>query len=401
MKFRLQIVLLLLPFWGFSQGGITFFTGKVLDKDSLSPIATAYISIPSTGFNAACNTNGEFKFSFPKINLDSEVVVSAVGYKNFKQKARAFDSTNVISLQAEQQAISAAGMDAKELVKTALDLVKKNYPIFPIYQHGFYLETIDLEQVGFVKINEAAIRIERFPNQKDSPDKTKLLKARKYEWKGQTSKLDNWGFENGAAVVTRSLETSTPDYLDKGGLNDYNFVYDSVSTVFDDKPVTVIAFSPVNSRVRAARIGKIYIDQETNAIIKIAYEMTPEGVKDIMKSSALSNTKKDGKAIKAYTQYRSFNGVWYLIDSYLSFSADFEGKLDTKYKNTANMNLRYVANESLKLVRPSINEVQQLMSTNNFPNGGIAYETRVWGASSCLIPTEEMQKIIENIRGKR
>ena len=120
-----------------------------------------------------------------------------------------------------------------------------------------------------------------------------------------------------------------------------------------------------------------------------------------MKSSFLNNTKKEGKVIKAYTQYRAFNGVWHLIDSKLTFSAEFEGKLDTKYKNLATMNLRYIALESLKLIRPNIGELQQLLSTNNFPNAAFSYESKIWGVGGYLIPTAEMLKIIENTKTKK
>jgi hypothetical protein len=60
----------------------------------------------------------------------------------------------------------------------------------------------------------------------------KLLKSLKYEWTEQTSKRNGCGFSNGAAILTCSLESSVPDYLDKNNINDYEFKIDSLMAYF-------------------------------------------------------------------------------------------------------------------------------------------------------------------------
>ena len=81
-------------------------SGKVVDKNTRKGISHAYLSIPTKGFSSETNSLGEFKFSFPRIDLDSTVIVSVIGYKSFAKKASDFDSTNVVELEPAEQLAS-------------------------------------------------------------------------------------------------------------------------------------------------------------------------------------------------------------------------------------------------------------------------------------------------------
>lgn len=378
------------------QGGYNYITGKIIDKSTQKPLSGAYVSIPNRGTGNATNSNGEFKFFYPKINTDSSIVVSQIGYKNFIKKASAFDSTNVIELEPAEPQPAVTALDAKTIIKNAIEKIKDNFSNSPNYQTGFYLETTEIEKVGFVQIKEGILRIERQTGTKaEVPEKIKLMRSRKYEWAGQLSKIDGFGLANGTAFVTRSLENGIPEFLEKGNINDYNFTVDSLMNSFNDQPIYSISFSPVGKRVKAGRIGKIFIDQYSEAIVRIEYEFTPDGIKDIVKSTLMSNTKKEGKSVKAYTQYNILNGKWQLQESKISFVTDFEGKLDNKYKATAILNFFFVVNETSKLgSRSVIKEDEILLNTENFPRAGL-YEDKVWGSTNYLIPTQEMREIVK------
>ncbi len=395
MKFNSILILILFPIAVFSQGYVSI-SGKIIDKTTQNPLPNAYLSIPSKGFSSESNTLGEFKFFFPRIDLDSMVVVSMIGYKNVTKKASDFDSTNVIALEPAETLASVQGGDPKVLLKEAFGLVKKNYPSFPSYQTGFYVETIEMAKLGYVKINEGIIRIERPHTEKEiGIEKMKLLKARKFEWVGQTAKLNGWGFVNGAAIVTRSLEGGIPDYLDKGSINDYDFKVDSLMTYFNDSLVFSISFKPINKKVKAARNGRIFLTQNSKAIVRIEYEMTPEGIKDVIKGNFTDNTKKEGKMVKGYTQFLPLNGRWHLQDCKLIFEAKFEDKLEKKFTTEATMTIQFMANEHSKLGnRTAIKFDEELLTTDSFPKGG-RYEERFWGMSNYLIPTPAMLKITE------
>lgn len=396
MRINSFLILFLFPTIAFSQGYVAI-SGKIIDKATQQALPNAYLSIPSKGFSSQTNAIGEFKFFFPKIDLDSALVISAIGYKSLTKKASAYDSTNVIELEKAETLASVQGGDPKTLLKEAFALVKKNNPSYPTYQIGFYLETLEMAKLGFVKITEGILRVERPHTAKEiGIEKAKLLKGRKYDWVGQSAKLDGWGFMNGASIVTRSLEGGIPEYLDKGSINDYDFKIDSLMTYFNDSLVYSMSFWPVNKRVKAARNGKVYIDVNNQAIVRIEYEMTPEGVKDVIGRSLVDNTKKAGKVVKGYTQFLPLNGKWHLQDSKLTFVADFEDKLEKKFTTEATMTVQFMANESMRMGRSAIKLDDELLTTNNFPKGG-KYEEKFWSQSNYLIPTPAMLEMIDKM----
>lgn len=400
----MKYILILIAFscqLAFAQGGFTGFKGKIIDKTTQKPIQSAYISIQDKGFGTCPNQNGEFVFVFPKINLDSTVTISSIGYKNYKKKANQFDSTNVIELEKPEFFQAVTALDAKKIITSAISKIKDNYYTEPNFQQGFYLETVDMDKNGFVLIKEGNLRIERQTGSKEKiPDKIKLLKGRRFEWTGQLSKLDGFGLGNGTQFVTRSIENTLPDILEKGNLDNYNFSVDSLMNVYNDQPIYSISFEPKSKKQKAGRTGKLYIDQYTEALVRFEYEFTPEGVKDILKSSIMSNTEIKGKAINGYNQYSILNGKWQLADSKVSFLSSFEGKLDDKYKVNARLDFYFMANETAKLGnRITIRDDEVLINTENFGKS-ITYDSKPWGANiNYLIPTEAMREILK--KGKK
>jgi hypothetical protein len=283
-------------------------------------------------------------------------------------------------------------------IKEAFANVKNTFPTYANYQSGYYIETVEMDKLGFVKVKEGIIRIERTHTQKNidiEPEKIKLLKSRKYEWTEQTAKLNGWGFSNGAAIATRSLETSIPDYLDKGNINDYDFKIDSLMTYFSDSLVYSISFKPVSKRVKAGRSGKIYLTQNSQSIVRIEYQMTPEGIKDIFKGNIIDKTKIEGKSVSGYNQYLPMGGLWRLQDTKLVFEAKFEDKLEKKFTTEATLTLQFMANESLKMGnRSTIQLGEELLTTESFVRGG-KLEESFWRISNYLIPTAAMLKIAD------
>lgn len=382
----------------FAQGGLKVFKGKVVNAETKEPVVGAYVSMPTTGYGTAVNQEGEFRFSFPKISSDSQVVISVLGYKNHISTASEFASSglNLIELIPTLGSVNTLGIsDAREFVKAAIDSIKANTPREAVYQNGFYCEMVEFNRVGLVKVNEGLLRVERFPGATPATDKIKYLRGRKLEWRGQTSKMDGFGFENGAAIVTRSLSTGIPAYLEPKELKNYEFAMDSLITTFDDTPVYGVSFKPINKRVKAARSGRIYIEPSTKAIVRIEYEMTPQAAREVM-NTGFSNIDVDGKSVSAYTQFRKFNGKWMLQDAVIKFVANFEDKLENRFEVDADITLRFIANVSLPLTRSSIPDDKQLTSTEHFPRTWV-YSDDIWEGQNFLLPTDKMREITHRV----
>ena len=391
--------LLLCVFWIVSfqssnaQGGYYVAKGKILEKESFLPLNQAYICIPSTGYGTAPNLDGDFLFQFPNLSLDSTVLISMIGYKSETMKASDLKrEDNIIYLEKIPLFDANYGLsDVRIMLQAAIDSIPANYSSSPYYQNGFYQEQIILPSIGAIKVNEGVLRVERFPNLKTKVEKVKLLRGRRLEWKGQTQKIEGWGFQNGADLVCRSLEITVPEFLQKKQMESYDFRLDSVMTSFEGLPLFIIHFWPKRAKIKGAKEGKIFLEPETKAIVRFEYNLTENGIKDLIDTKT-GPVKIDGKSTSAFYQYRKFGTKWCLQESRVNFEVNFEDKLDKKYKIDSEIQMRFVAFENLALIQSAIFPNETLTSTNNFaPSKSITNE--YWTPYNYLISSKEAGRL--------
>jgi hypothetical protein len=381
-----------------AQGGYFIAKGKIVEKESYSPLNQAYICIPSTGYGTAPNLDGDFIFQFPNLSLDSTVIVSQLGYRSVTFKANDLKSIdNVIFLEKIPNYDANYGLsDVRIMLQAAIDSIPANYNNAPYYQNGFYLEQVNLPTVGAIKVNEGVLRVERFPNLKPKIEKVKLLRGRRLDWKGQTQKIEGWGFQNGSDLVCRSFETTIPDFLQKKQMDSYDFRLDSLMTTFEGLPLFIIHFWPLKSKTKGAKEGIIYLEPETKAIVRIEYKLTENGMKDLIDTKT-GAVKIEGSATSAFFQYRKFRNKWCLQESRVDFDVNFEDRLDKKYKIDTHILMRYVAFENLPLAKSGIFPNEILSSTNNFSNSKTLDED-YWTPYNHLISSKEAMTLSNNLQ---
>ncbi|MCP9754166.1 hypothetical protein EGI26_03180 [Lacihabitans sp. CCS-44] len=381
-----------------AQGGYFIAKGKIVERESYSPLNQAYICIPSTGYGTAPNLDGDFIFQFPNLSLDSTVIVSQLGYRSVTFKANNLKSIdNVIFLEKIPNYDANYGLsDVRIMLQAAIDSIPTNYNNAPYYQNGFYLEQVNLPTVGAIKVNEGVLRVERFPNLKPKIEKVKLLRGRRLDWRGQTQKIEGWGFQNGSDLVCRSFETTIPDFLQKKQMDSYDFRLDSLMTTFEGLPLFIIHFWPLKSKTKGAKEGIIYLEPETKAIVRIEYKLTENGIKDLIDTKT-GAVKIEGSATSAFFQYRKFQNKWCLQESRVDFDVNFEDRLDKKYKIDTHILMRYVAFENLPLTKSGIFPNEILLSTNNFSNSK-TLDDEYWTPYNHLISSKEAMTLSNSLQ---
>jgi hypothetical protein len=398
IKIFLLFVFINLGPFAWAQGGYFVAKGKILDKSNGALLFDAYICIPGSGYGTSPNLDGNFLFQFPNLSVDSSVVVSMIGYKSayFNASDLKVDS-NLIYLEPEPLYDANYGLsDVRIMLKTAIDSLKINYPSVPYYQNGFYQELVRLPRIGLIKLNEGILRIERFPNQKEKLEKVKLLRGRRMEWKGQTSKLDGWGFQNGTALLCRAIETQVPDFLQKNTMKKYDYRLDSLMTSFEGVPLFIIHFWPKKKNVKGAKEGTIYLEPESKAVVRIEYKLTEKGIKDLVNSNK-GVVKITGKEVKLMFQYRMYNKKWHMQESKAFFDVKFADNLDNKFTIDTKIEMRYVSFENIPLELSNIYPNEILTSTNNF-YGLNTISSGYWNPYNYLIPTEEIEKLHSQLK---
>lgn len=399
-SFVLFILLISVGINSSTAQGFVSVQGQILDKDSKEAIPLVIVSIQHGGFSTAVNKEGYFNFKFPFIVLDSaEVTIAALGYKSLKMNARDLSRTelNNLSLTKAPLIETTLGIsNAKSLVQSAIDSMKSNNSLQALLQSGFYRETASLEDIGVVKIKEAVLRVERFPEEKDRPDRIKVLKNRQLNWKGQSEKVNSWQFLNGPAVACRAIETELPHFLTKNMISKYEYEVDSMLTYFDGLELYSVNFKPKSPKLRGGRVGKIYIEPSSRAIVRLEYELTKKGLNEVI-GKGLSNVKLTGESLKYTSQYRNAGDYWVLAENNVFVDLVYEEKLDNKFKTRAHWELRYVAMESTDLKRGGVTDLELLLSTENFGNSR-SLDSSIWGIHNFLPPTEEMILILDHLR---
>jgi hypothetical protein len=389
----------------FAQGGYLTLAGKVMDKSTQKPVAHAYVGMMSKGTGTLTNEDGQFYYRYPRIAADSVIVVAVMGYKTFYQKASAFATGKEaeIMLDPAMPLKLDSGFikrfEARNLVSDALGKIKKNNPQAPYLLNGFYRET--LQQNGeYVEIREATVQTEKDPRPKiEIPEKVKALRGRTFVSENRSKTMEGYAFPNGATIVTHSIDVGIPEYLDGKNLYDYLYEVDDTVTYYLDKQVYQVRFRPVSASVKAARNGTICISAADSAIVRIEYDFTAEGVKDILSTSAkdkfFGKTKRTPKRLYTCINYKPFMGKYHLQDYRLLLDTQFE---QNKTQLLGTIQLQFVATEIQKSNGNRIPPTDVLVDTENFSTQTVPkYDEVIWGNFNFVIPSNAMRQIVNSL----
>ncbi len=392
-----------------SAQGYVAISGKILDKATQKPVPYARIGMMEKGQGTLANELGEFYYRFPKIASEEQIVVAHLGYKNLAKKGSGFtagDKNVVLELESAQPVVVDSAyiksFNARGWVDAALSKVGNNYTETPIVLTGFYQETLQ-QNDDYVDIREAVLRVEKDPRPKiEVPEKFRMLKGRRLQSTSRNKVLDEYEFPNGAAIVTRSLESGLPEYLSGSGLSDYRFQLDDTIAFYNNKDVYRIRFSPVGPQVKGARTGMICINKSDSAIVRIAYDFTPEGMDEVFKTSMknvlgkmFGKSSRKARSVSSFTNYLPYGDKWYLQDSQLLIQTDFMEKQDTL---TGTIRLHFVGNEITKSNGNAVPPTDQLLDTSLFPAQRIPkYDEVYWGNYNHIIPSAGMRRILETL----
>jgi hypothetical protein len=342
--------------------------------------------MPRKMLGTMTNTEGRFDFKYPAINKEEQLLVLATGYAPFTQKMSDLVAANdsIIWLEAVPSlpvdSVFREKINPKGVIRRALDKVGVNNPVQPYTQTGFYRE-VWRQDSATSKVMEAVLKLEKHPEpgSDELPEKVKLLKGRKFENTALTSQLDeSFGFENGAAMLTHSIDTGLPEYWEGKNLDDYSFTLDEW-TWYNNRVLGKISFKPTNKKLRAGRQGIVWVDTTTLALVRISYEFTPEGMKDIVKTTLgtlTGRTKAEVKRFHGHYAYVSLGEKQFLQESGLVLDMEFRpSKTDTLRASIA---IQFVANDvNLRILTP-LKESELLESTDALPRAGGKYDEAFW-----------------------
>lgn len=384
----------------FSQS-FTFISGKIIDVNSKNPVSGVYVGIPAKGASTSAigvttNESGEFVLKYPILLQNAgSVIITKVDYKNIRKSLLEFKEKKD-SLTFEIQAVESKKIEPRDGRKT-IDYVvsrfEKNYNPNPYFLQGFYRESLFIDS-AFVKISEGILKVEKypFPDKGNLGEVAKLLKGRSYEKTEGKEIWENLQFGNGADLVIRSLETKTPDFLEKSTLKNYKYQIESDLQEYDGMPIFEISFSPIDKKLKGAKIGKMRVDTLTMGILNYEFEFTTEGLKDVMGGSSFGGSKDAKvKTFKVIQNYHAALNNYYLHESVLIIEAVLK---QDKSEIPARLTLNFFSTEANSRMGLPIKD-SEILENTNFPTGGKKYDDNFWGNFNFIKPTNDLRQIIK------
>lgn len=279
-------------------------TGVVTNKETGETLPFSnLVSLPSN-MGIATDENGAFDLQFNKTQLNDTLIVSFIGFESLKLSVSQLKPQHNIELVPLSETLDEfvlTPLTAHDFMKMVVSSIPKNTPSTPFSALGFYSDKAK-EGNGFLGENEAVIK-SYFPNisdttiqnqhqvvlyneRKDLAELKFMAKKLKKEEEKERKKLAKKGNDStevdfmnpremfgGLDEVMKNLTISGDEaFLDTINYKKYDFQFNDKPIYTDEgKEITLIHAKTIRRNEGFKASGKIYIDRESLAIIKMDF----------------------------------------------------------------------------------------------------------------------------------
>jgi hypothetical protein len=291
--------------------------GRIVDKESGTPIQYATIGIPSLALGTITNQDGVFNLSIPNLYIDSTLIISHIGYEPYRIRGRLIQNeTPDILLKPTYisiQEIIIRNIDARGLVAKAVKQRLKKYLPNEVYITSFYREGV-LKNGNVVSYSEAVSKIYKSPYRFDSRyDQVKLLRYRKIEQKSRQDTLEVKLKAGVRSSLDLDIMKNLPDFLNPDFMEYYEYSRNDI-VVFNNRTAYVIGFKQKDYVKDPLFTGVIYIDTEDFVILGADFEINPKLVKKTTNQIVVKRGRKvrvKPQRIRYHVLYEEHDNYWF------------------------------------------------------------------------------------------
>ncbi len=383
---------------------VTEYKGEVVNSNTGDPVPSAFISVEGTNISTVTNSEGEFSLKVPGNVTSGLVTISNLGYQSKSLPLDSFQRENTrIELAESVEELSEVSIftatDAKALVRKMFAKAGDNLVDEPAVMTAFYREAIRKRNRN-VSLSEAVLKIYKKPYTTPSKDEISVSKARKsvdYERLDTMAlKLRGGPFNNLYSDLLKYPEY----FFQPEELDDYTFTFDDPAFI-NNKYLYVVNFE-MKDKSYPWYYGKLFIDAETNALVKASYNLNVDNRK--IASSMFVRKKPSG--VRLYpinvsyeVNYRENDGKWYFGYG----SAELEFVVNWKRKL---FNSRYTVNSEMAVTDWQTSSGNRIKRDDTFINNAVIMEDDVsgftdsqfWGDDNIIEPEKSIQNAIEKIQ---
>ncbi|TVZ28520.1 carboxypeptidase-like protein [Gillisia sp. Hel_I_86] len=380
------------------------FKGEVVDDSSGDPIISAHLTVENSNISTITNNEGEFSLKIPADLMNSRVTVSFLGYRSKIVPVNSLTKdNNRITLQQSIEVLTEVSIfkaeDPKKLVFIMLGNRGSNYFSDPTLMTAFYREIIKKRRKN-ASLSEAVVKIYKQPNDSPKKDVVAIYKARKST---DYNRLDTLAIKlRGGPFNTLYVDLMKYNefVFEQENLDEFRFSFEQ-PTKINNKYVYVVDFEEINKSL-PWYYGKLFIDAETNSLIKASYKLNVDDKEAASKMFVKSKPKKAVVYpidVNYQIHYLQSNGKWYYSygNALLEFKVDWNKRLfNSRYTLNSEMVVTnwedYTNKEPRKdmnYIRPSVVMVDDISGFS---------DPEFWGNNNIIEPEKSIQNAIEKIQ---
>ena len=376
--------------------------GLILDREFNEPIPYASVSILNKAFGTITNTEGRFELKIPSKYQHEQIVVSCLGYERalldstFVPSENLLISLNPINIRLRE--IKVRAIKPMWVMEQMIDHIHSNYPNESRLMTAFYREILTQDN-AYINVSEAVLQVLKAPyNMPFREDRIRFLKGRKsadveaFQW--VDFKMQGGPYYTNQLDVVKTMDS----FLDQAYWSDYK--YEAGSMVdYLGRPTYVIYFSPVGKKDFLTYEGKLFIDQESFALVHAEFSLSRYGIR--MARETLIRKKPKGFFVRALgldyqVSYRKTGELWYLNSAQSSASfrvRSREDKVNSVFHSVSD--LLITKHEPTRLRR--FPKQEQLNSSDIFTDIISDYDPEFWGNYNIIQPTDDLRKAIRSL----
>ena len=304
-----MFILFLLPQITFAQN--LTITGQIIDKKTGEPVGYAHVGIPERGIGTVSSFSGDFILRIPEYYANSELVVSFIGYSNYRKPISQINGPLTIYLEQSTTTLAeVVVMDEKrieDIVRRAVREIPNNYPTKPTNQVGFYRESKTVNPNDYAYLAEGVLDIYKTSYKNDKEGQTALDEGRQVALIPVDELESTTTFSSGHLAAHRfDFVKNREDFIQEKNFDAYKY-YIAGITSYNDRPVYVIGFDQEDGHPDGRMRGLMYIDTLSYAFLRAEFEITEYGQKKVNDYPLYVGRWKGNKYV---VNYRNVNGKW-------------------------------------------------------------------------------------------
>ena len=382
--------------------------GRVLAGDTRDPLSNASVTVGNLNVSSVTNQDGYFTLRVPASARNSRLIIRYLGYENMEIPVITLldKPNNHIALMPsfiELGPLEVVSGDGSELMREALSRIPQNYSTDPNMMVAFYRESIK-KNANYISLVETVLDVYKSSYRSYENDQAKIYIGRKAT---DITPRDTvlMKFQGGISTALMLDVAKNPEIVFGERGDEYIFTIQRMINI-NNKPHYEINFMPQNGIKDILFRGKVYLDVESLAIVRMEFNMNVEDRKDasfIFIRRKPSKMKVDVEEARYVADFIENNGKWFFnyssteVRFKVRWTNRFFGLFATNYTIGSEMAITDRYQESVK----KFPRDERIRSTDVIAEKVEHFrDPDFWGEYNVIEPDIEITNAIKRLSGR-